>query len=120
MNDLTTLKHRKGASVGTLPHWTIHSCPVSQQKTNPASKAREEFDFYGAGQIHTKDRIRLKNFDVPLISNSVETDKKNVAFLWHMLISQHPQDSKAPVHLAQFKHETDYKHRLEHWGHIQL
>lgn len=81
-------------------------------------KAGEEFDFYGTGQIHKKDRIRLKNSDVPLISNSVETDKKNFAFLWHMLVSQHPQDSKAPVHLAQFKHETDYKRCLERWGQI--
>lgn len=55
-----------------------------------------------------KDIIRLKNFYVPLISNSVETDKKNGTFRWQKLVSQHPQDSKAPVHLAQFKHERPF------------
>lgn len=35
-----------------------------------------------------------------------------------MLVSQNPQDSKAPVHLAQVKHETDYKHRLKRRGQI--
>lgn len=36
-----------------------------------------------------------------------------------MLVSQHPRDSNAPVRLAQFKHETDYKHCWERWGQIR-
>lgn len=40
-------------------------------------------------------------------------DKQNVESVHHMLVSQPPRDSNAPVHLAQFKHETDYKHCLE-------
>lgn len=104
---------REGGRCGnaTIPDNAFLSSKSAEKP--PATEPGVECDLYGAGQTYKRHNPFEKLSGTFNIKQHRTIDNK-------MLVSQHLQDSKAPDHLAQFKHETDYKHCLERWNLITV
>lgn len=105
---LTALKPTKGAGVETQLYQTKHSCPVRQQKQKTPSNGTRGWN---AARFTYKRHHPFEKLSGTFnIKQRRTIGKQNVASVCHMLVSQPPQDSNAPVRLAQFKHDADHKH----------